>query len=287
MILAAMVVMAMAAEPAQGSANGVWAYGDVSGDYANSFLLSYRSAGRLGASTNAVLGYGVQLDETRRFVPSVRVGAAYDFALADPRDRLFGIGFDAAASFTNLIHEKYSDLRISPVFRGGHHALPVFEKDGMTTQLGFALTHERRFGPVEVSYEPSVQHFFNSSRCARAGLCLVPQWQLFQSLFIEGWALPQVSFALGAWWSVAWGKPNVEEEYAPVFAPSQSAPQHTLGGTASVTWAPFSFGGLALSAHYARALQWSGLTYSADQLTGVLSVWFRTDGKIQRNWLER
>ncbi|MGV3620509.1 MAG: hypothetical protein ACO1OB_06815 [Archangium sp.] len=229
----------------------------------------------------------MKIDEARRFVPTVRGFLGFDAALADTRDYDPALGVDAAFSFTNLFIEKYSELRVSPVFRIGHHARPDWREDGNTTQLGFALTHERRFGPLEVSYTPSLQHYFSSSRCAGAGLCLIPEWDVFQSAFVEGWALPQVSFALGAWWSVAWGKLKEQSEYPGLFTPSQSAPQHTLGGTASVTWAPFSFGGLALSAHYVRALQWSGLTYSADQLTGVLSLWFRTDGKIQRNWLER
>lgn len=291
MVLWAVMMAAVAAEPAQGSARGVWAYGDVSGEYTNSFLAP-GNAGRLGAGTAAVVGYGFDVGKTRRIVPTVHGFLGFDSSVE--RGGIdFALGLDAALSFTNLFQEKYSALRVSPVFRVGHDARPQWAEAGTntTTQLSFALTHERRFGPVELSYTPAVRHLFSSSRCLRAGLCLVPDWELTQSLFIEGWALPALSFALGAWWTVAWGLPNNVKRAPPIPAyapPIQSfPPQHLVGGSASVTWAPFSFGGFAASAHYSRAIQWSGVTFSSDVLVGVVSLWFRTDAKLQRNWLER
>lgn len=103
-----------------------------------------------------------------------------------------------------------------------------------------------------------------------------------QTLFVEGWVTPEFSLALGPWWRSVWGTPSDGLiGYMPY------PPQHSFGARAAITVAPWSFAGFGLDAWFGHRLSWNGAWRPDNFVGATLSFWLRTDGQIQRNWLER
>lgn len=175
MILWAAVMAVVAAEPAQGSASGTFAFGDLSG----SFVTNVPSPGEVRQSVAsgtaaAIVGYGFDVGHVR-LVPSLRGSFGGSGDLGRRPEVRFIPQLDLAFSATDLVNETHSGLRFSPVVGFSHGAR--FTGRWATETLvraGFSL--ERRFGPVEVAWRAQGIHHFAAIDCG-AEPCLLPQWE--------------------------------------------------------------------------------------------------------------
>lgn len=199
MVLGAMVMVALATDPAQGSAVGPFLYADVDGSFLAS-PLEGRPA--VSPSTGVVGGIGVEVAHFR-LVPTVSFGVWQRTPLLPDQPLNFAWVFSTALSATDLVHERHTGLRLSPVIGFSHAATRLTQAPSTLLNAGFAL--ERRFGPVEIAWRPRGRYYFSSYRCEAGGICVEPEWELANSVWLEGWVLPQLSVGGGLNWTATWG----------------------------------------------------------------------------------
>jgi hypothetical protein len=68
---------------------------------------------------------------------------------------------------------------------------------------------------------------------------------------------------------------------------SGKRPSHTLAAQAVVSWGFSELFGGTIDFQVAHAVANGGFNTPSTAISGSISVWFRTDGQLQRNWLDR
>jgi hypothetical protein len=294
-LVAALVLGVESGEPAVGSVPGPWAVADLG----LSAVAPPPSATFLGPSaivSGTLLlegGVGLQVGNVR-LSPTARFSAGP--ALSIPG----GAGFiwsslALALAAPDLINEQHlTGLRLTPVFGVTVPTHPgAFTGEAALTTLWVATQFERRFGPVELAYRLEGSRSFVADGCDPFRGCYFPEWVLSNRLFAEAWLLPSFSIALSLSWVVPWFA------IPPIALPAGCArgtvcdPNVFLArsGTAAasvrVTWAfaPHFGATFDVGGAYIPPLPSGGFAPVASFSLG-LSLWFRTDPSLARNWLD-
>ncbi|MBL8949463.1 MAG: hypothetical protein JNK82_01710 [Myxococcaceae bacterium] len=259
---------------APGSVRGAWAYAQSGFRLATGTFFGPQVPAAGGVESLVVRGWGLQRDGVR-LVPSVSVAWATVETSTGRQDAALATVRLAAPE---VLFERLSRLRLTP-FLGV--ALGVADQVPVTTSsLGLQL--ERRFGPIEAAYRAEA-----SGLSPISGDLVTDRWQLLNRFFVEGWILPHVSAALGLDLVSRWRNGSSGMIQSDLFVTtvqlnftllehvgftfSMDTTTPTVDAAGAPVWFPF----------YAFNREAQNLTSFA------LRVWARTDGRLQRNWLDR
>ena len=289
-----------------GSVPGPWAFLELglsvgAGTFVDPSLFS-----SLGPWTSLTAGWGVEAGPVH-LRPAIRLGLAYEAALSDDRaGRRFSLTpVMLSLAATDLVHEKLTGLRLTPAV--GFTIPTATGRSIALTTLSLALQLERRFGPVELALRSELGkplYGVFPSTCSSCPLEAQPDvnWSWLNTLQVEGWFTDSLSCGLSLGWNLAWGFPvsvGVNES-GPVGAISVSTRDRTTGRV-FFSWAFERLFGLSFEVNTTqapwmtastgqRALRFPFLSFGAwaDNTTVLfLSLWFRTDPVLSRNWIER
>ena len=120
-------------------------------------------------------------------------------------------------------------------------------------------------------------------------------WTLSNKLFAEAW-FGSLSFALGLGWTTRWEVLPESQACVPGLACVRIPPldpTHNVSARLLGTWAFTERFGTTLELNFSHVPGTSSLNdsfavyRSNSAMGGSLSIWFRTDGVLQRNWLDR
>lgn len=199
----------------------------------------------------------------------------------------------------NLVDEKVTGLRLTPALGV---TIPTSVGPGIPyTQLSAALQLERRFGPVELAWRAeTTKPLLPPQACGgRDPLCAAVRnpidWTLENSLQGEGWFTPAVSVGARLGWLVAWNQ--LLPGGLGLSAQTVADTRQSTSGQVWVSWALLPFFGVSADFHSVQSLRrldgalrvpfFAFDTSPPNSLTASVSVWFRSDALLARNWLER
>lgn len=232
--------------------------------------------------------------------PAASFQLAYNLGLLDtPSSSRFEPGPVALSlAASNLLDdERHTGLRLTPAL-----GLTIPTQVGAEipwSTFSMALQLERRFGPVELAWRAQAgKPFFPApAPCLQPIFCSVSRnpinWFLVNSLQGEGWITPSLSVGLRLGLEVAWN------QLLPggLGIPAQTVADTRLStsGHAWISWAFVRLFGLSADLFNVQSFRRADGTVRVpffsferpDQLRVSLSLWFRTDFALARNWLER
>ncbi len=295
--------------PARGSVNGPWAFVDLAFFGASAVPrrspVDSESPMLVGGDLTLTGGAGFQIADVR-FSPTAR------FSIG-PRGYLNSADWERSTPATwsplalglaapDLVNDKnVTRLRVTPVLGVTVPTSPSsFEGTTPLTTISLGGQLERRFGSVELAYRLEG----NSAPCVGApspmnvgvvGPTVAPcrtSWSLANSLFAEAW-FGNFSVALGASWAARWSVRSLAGlcVSADTCIPPtvQTSTRQYLLAQALATWAFSKRFGATLEFSFSSVvgLGTDGKIGATSGLGGALSVWFRTDEILQRNWLDR
>jgi len=291
---------------AAGSVPGLWAFAE-GGGFASSARELNRLVGGLGPWTMLQAGYGADAGPVRLRL-SLRFRVAADLVPDDLpgaiiNDRPLSVGWtpiDLRLAAADLLDERHTGLRLTPSLGV---TIPTWLSSAMEyTSLLAALQLERRFGPVELAWRAEARKPFfpagDPCRDIRTGCSFGTNrvdWTLENSLQGEGWITPWLSIGMRLGVLVSWNKllPAIFDIPAQTVANSRVL----TSGHLFFSWAFVRRVGLSLDLTSAQtAFRADGRVRfpffsfentSSNRLELSLSVWFRTDELIARNWIER
>ena len=285
--------------PARGSVDGPWAFVDLG-------LISSGSTSAglsqpptvLGSDVELVGGFGFHIGDVR-FSPTARFSFGPRVSVQNPPQVTMAwssLAFALAAP--DLINDsKFTGLRFTPIIAATFPTHPQAYVGGQVpiTVIRAAGQLERRFGSLELAYRGTG----STTRCQP-----IPQvpsvpfrfpctstWDFANRLFAENWFTRNLSAALGLGWSLQW------LDISGTFSPCPNTvdcdlingkkPTHSIAATTSVSWAFSELFGGTLEVQFSHTFGTGFLTGPSSSLGGSISVWFRTDAQLQRNWLDR
>lgn len=232
--------------------------------------------------------------------PSARFQLAYNFVLPDT---VSGLRFEpgpvalSLAASNLLDDERHTGLRLTPAL--GVTIPTQFGEEIPWSTFTMALQLERRFGPVELAWRAQAgKPFFPTpAPCPQPIFCSVTRnpinWYLENSLQGEGWITPSLSMGLRLGVAVAWNQ--LLPGGAGIPAQTVADTRLSTSGHAWISWAFVRLFGLSADLSSVQSLRRADGAvrvpfFSFDQPTQLrvsLSLWFRSDFALARNWLER
>jgi len=280
-----------AARFAAGSARGPWTFQEFGAYVGTGTFVRPELFALAGLTSSAVFGWGFDVGPVH-LRPSVRTGWGLSLAPSDPETTPLTHGpLSVRLAATNLLDEPRTGLRLTPIV-GLTVPLPGFDprEDPLTTLL-VALQLERRFGPVELAVRGDVGKPASAPEASR-GVFGVDWWWSATAL-VEGWILDSLS--AGA--SFSWQSTQVFSSIDPLLGGRPTFINQTVGRL-FLSWAFARLFGVTLETQTVRRpfdpntgqFRFPFLSFGAwaDNSTVVLvSLWFRSDVTLQRNWLER
>lgn len=281
---------------ANGGVEGVWAWLEA-GVLGERLQLSEPFPElRLGPWAIATLGAGVDLGRVH-LRATARAAVDATIFRVRPDEQVRGTPVAIALAAANLIDDQQlTGLRLTPAL--GVTIPTRFDSGIALTTLSGALQLERRFGPVELAWRPEV---FKPFWPAPVGCTLDPTVDCYQGDNTINWALGNRLQA--EWWFLREASVGLRLSHLVSFnfllagaygVPAQTVPD-TRQSTTGELWLNYAFHrlfGLSLqltSQQPLRRLDRSLYVpfFGFYRTTVVLSVWFRTDGTLERNWIER
>lgn len=268
---------------ANGGLEGAWAWLEAGGLGETEGVRASLNS-RLGPWMTATLGAGVDLGRVRLRGTAQAALDVNIFKLWSDEPQVRGTPVAVAFAAANLVDDQqFTGLRLTPAL--GVTIPTSFDVGIPLTTLSGALQLERRFGPVELAWRPEVfKPLWPAANIQSVN------WSLGNKLQAEWWFLETASVGLRLGHLVSFnfllpGAPGV---------PAQTVPD-TRQSTTGELWLNYAFHrlfGLSLqltSQQPLRRLDSSLYVpfFGFYRTTVVLSVWFRTDGTLERNWIER
>ncbi|MDP1829357.1 MAG: hypothetical protein Q8L48_39190 [Archangium sp.] len=291
---------------AAGSVVGPWAWTELGGFLGAGTFVEPRLYGLAGFWTDLSAGWGFEAGRVH-LRPSARFSLGVEATLPDSvtGNRVSFTPLALSLAAANLIDEPRTGLRLTPAIG---LTIPTW-LDGSTplTTASFALQLERRFGPVEFGLRSELgKPIYVALQPTSAPLSFgVAQpnvnWSWANSLQAEGWITESLSLGLSFGWNMAWRFSAAREvdPFTPAGAPAAgSARTDLMTGRIFGSWAFMKRFGLSLEMNTTQPplsgdrssvrFPFLSLGNWANNTTVLfLSVWFRTDATLARNWIER
>ena len=300
---------------AAGSVVGPWSFQELGGVLGAGTFVDPELYRYAGLWTNLTAGWGFEAGPVH-LRPAARFSLGYELMMPDDatgtRVSVTPVALSLAA--TNLIDDPRTGLRLTPVF--GLTVPTALSASIPLTTLSLALQLERRFGPVElalrsevgkplyVAVAPNPRPCIYCTDAAQPGV----SWSWGNSLQVEGWITDSLSLGVSVAWNIAWravapndpNDPNDPYAVNPIPHPGLGRSDRTTARLFG-SWAFTRLFGLSLEVDTTQTplfvdrdgvqrvrFPFLSLGAWADNATVFfLSVWFRTDVALARNWIER
>ena len=291
--------------PARGSVNGPWAMVEGSFLGAGQTAVAFSAPpAAIGSDLELVGGIGFELGGVR-FSPTARFSLGPRVSINPTQ---FTMGWSALAfalATPDLINDtKFTGLRFTPIIGATFPTHPNAFVGGQVpvSVLRVAGQLERRFGTLEVAYRPTAsttqcQPIRSNAPGAPLIFPCLSTWNLSNRLFAENWFTKSLSAALGVSWSMQWidlkgtltspGPCGAVIDCEALAILNGRKPTHSVAAQLLVSWAFSELFGGTLEFNVSHGPTVESLSRSVTAVAGSVSVWFRTDGQLQRNWLDR
>lgn len=281
---------------------GPWSFLEAGGSLGAGTFVDPQLFSMAGLWTSLTAGWGFDAGPLH-LRPSARFSFAYELTLPDQSvgSRATWTPLVLSLAATNLLDEPRTGLRLTPAF--GLTVPTSVSRSTPLTTLSLALQLERRFGPVELAFRSEAAKPLYGLSTTPPSLCYAcpieeqprVNWFWENSLQAEGWITDSFSLGLSLAWNIAWGFPVPIEQTSP-YASAVGARSLTTGRV-FVSWAFTRLFGLSFDLNTTQP-PLDGLqrvrfpflslgSWAENRTVLSLSLWFRTDVALARNWIER
>ena len=290
---------------AAGSVVGPWSFQEFGAFLGAGTFVEPANYGYAGLWTNLTAGWGFEAGRVH-LRPSARFSLGYELTVPDLEagSRFSWSPLALSLAATNLLDEPRTGLRLTPAF--GLTIPTSLSRSTALTTLSLALQLERRFGPVELALRSEVGKPLYAAFATLPSLCRTcpieaqpnVNWTWGNTLQAEGWITDSLSLGLSLAWNIAWGFPlaGVTGQNGP-----SVGTRDLITGRVFASWAFARLFGVSFETNTTqtplfidrdgtRRVRFPFLSLGswADNATVLfLSVWFRTDVALARNWIER
>ncbi len=266
-----------------------------------------------GLFTSVSAGWGFDVGRVH-LRPSAQFGLGSQLTLPDTEQtsRFSASPIALSLAAPNLLDEPVTGLRLTPAV--GLTIPTSLGRSIPLTAFSLAVQLERRFGPIEVGLRSQAAKPLYAEYPPVCRLCAIDaqprvNWFWTNGLQAEGWFNDALSLGASYAWNIAWGFPVPSNQVSSALrdpngnflSPTFVSASHTVTGRVFFNWAITRFIGASLDLSTTQppfSVDRDGVqrvrfpflslgTWANNATVGFLSVWFRTDAILARNWIER